>query len=311
MRIHHVNAATMCPFGGRLVTGRGFGLGRAEQVCHCLVIETRAGLVVVETGLGTADVRDPTRLPRLFRTYARPRLAPEEPLVARLEGLGFAARDVRHVALTHLDLDHAGGLGDLPHADVHLSAVEHRAALEGGPRGNAWRTLAAHFDHAPRWVVHEEGGETWKGFAGVRPLLPGRLDDEILLVPLAGHSRGHTGVAVREPGGWLLHAGDAYFHPDEVELPTRRCPAGAAAFQWFLAEDNAERLANQARLRALATDPTSGVRMVCSHDPSQLARAQAHVAQRAAQAPSSPGVRPGGTARGGARGTAAPTGAHP
>jgi len=39
--------------------------------------------------------------------------------------------------------------------------------------------------------------------------LPGARDD-VLLIPLPGHSRGHCGVAVKTGEGWLLHCGDAY-----------------------------------------------------------------------------------------------------
>jgi glyoxylase-like metal-dependent hydrolase (beta-lactamase superfamily II) len=39
-------------------------------------------------------------------------------------GLGYQPQDVRHIVLTHLDLDHVGGLRDFPHAEVHVYAEE-------------------------------------------------------------------------------------------------------------------------------------------------------------------------------------------
>src|SRR3546814_2886084 len=63
-------------------------------------------------------------------------------------------------------------------------------------------------------------GERWFGFEAVRDL--DGLPPEILLVPLPGHTWGHSGVAVQEDGGgWLLHAGDAYFYRGEVGSQTR------------------------------------------------------------------------------------------
>jgi glyoxylase-like metal-dependent hydrolase (beta-lactamase superfamily II) len=44
---------------------------------------------------------------------------PEETAVKRVERLGYAAEDVKHVALTRLHFDHAGGLPDSPQAKVH------------------------------------------------------------------------------------------------------------------------------------------------------------------------------------------------
>ena len=52
----------------------------------------------------------------------------------------------------------------------------------------------------------------------------------MLLVPLAGHTWGHSGVAIAEDGGgWLLHAGDAYFYRGEVGSEHYECPPGCAA----------------------------------------------------------------------------------
>lgn len=49
MRIHHLNCGTDCPFGGALFDGRSKGL-TGHLVCHCLLIETNEGLVLVDTG---------------------------------------------------------------------------------------------------------------------------------------------------------------------------------------------------------------------------------------------------------------------
>jgi glyoxylase-like metal-dependent hydrolase (beta-lactamase superfamily II) len=93
------------------------------------------------------------------------------------------------------------------------------------------------------------------------------LPPEILLVPLAGHTWGHAGVAVDTGNGWLLHAGDAYFFRGEMG-ETYRCPPGLAGYQRLMEVDRAARLANQARLRALARG--GDVRIVSAHDPVEL-----------------------------------------
>ena len=55
------------------------------------------------------------------------------------------------------------------------------------------------------------------------------LPPEILLIPLAGHTWGHTGVAIAQAGGWLLYAGDAYFYRGEVGAEAYACPPGMRA----------------------------------------------------------------------------------
>ncbi len=273
MRIHHLSCGSLCPHGGRLVGGEGGPLARAEVVCHCLLIESSDGLVLVDTGFGSADARNPSRLGQPFRLFLQPRPRLEETALARVEALGFAAADVRHIVATHLDLDHAGGLPDFPRAEVHVLAAEKQAALHPSLRERS-RYLRAHLAHGPRWVEHrsERGGDRWFGFESVR-ILPG-LDAEVALIPLAGHSRGHTGIAVKSREGWLLHCGDAYFNHGEMETPPRTPPL-LAVFQRVLAADNAARVANAARLRELAAAHGDEVTLFSSHDRHELERQQA------------------------------------
>jgi glyoxylase-like metal-dependent hydrolase (beta-lactamase superfamily II) len=120
-------------------------------------------------------------------------------------------------------------------------------------------------------VDHTVEGDEWKGFESVR-ILPG-LDAEVLLVPLPGHTAGHTGVAINEGGEWLLHAGDAYFHHGQV-TDRASCPPMLGLFQTITAVDNATRRQNGERLRELAIEG-EGVRVICSHDPHELEREQA------------------------------------
>jgi glyoxylase-like metal-dependent hydrolase (beta-lactamase superfamily II) len=248
----------MCPLGGGLIDGASGFLREAKLVCHVLLVEGKDGLTLVDTGLGSRDVAHPLwRLGAPFVALTRPKLELAETARAQVERLGFSARDVRDLVVTHLDLDHAGGIGDFPEARVHVHAPELEAALR--PRfADRTRYRAAHFSHRPNWVRHSVDGERWKGFGAVRA-----VGEDVLLVPLVGHTRGHAGVAVRDGDRWLLHAGDAYFHHGELESPPR-CPP---ALQWFqhLNWNLDERMRNQDRLRTLAREQ-SDVRVFCAHD---------------------------------------------
>jgi glyoxylase-like metal-dependent hydrolase (beta-lactamase superfamily II) len=265
MRIHHINCGTDCPFGGAVFDGRSKGpLGRL--VCHCLLIETGAGLVLVDTGYGLRDVRDPfPRLSRPFAALLNIRLREQETAIRQVEALGYSPSDVRHIVLTHLDFDHAGGLEDFPQATVHLMSAELEAATQrrrGFVPRNRYRPMQ--WDESPQWRRYQPDGEGWFGFQSVRQL--DGLPPEILLIPLKGHTWGHAGVAVDTGSGWVLHAGDAYFYRDEVRRPDRRCTPGLRGYQTMMEVDRAARLENQARLRALSLDAAAGVKMVCAHD---------------------------------------------
>jgi len=270
MNVHHLNAATLCPVGMRLINGSGSLFKRARMVCHVLAIETGDGIVLVDTGLGTGDIADPKRLGTTWLWQLSPRLDAAETVAAQLRARGVARSEVRDIVLTHLDFDHAGGVADFPDARVHVHVREHAAATrleEARPRG---RYVGAHVAHGPRWKLFDDGGERWFGFDGVRAL--SERHPEILLVPLRGHTHGHTGVAVRSGDRWVLHAGDAYFFHRQVETPPN-APLALRFFQRRGDVDRAARQANQERLRVLASAHAAEVTIVCSHDPVELDRA--------------------------------------
>ncbi|GEP39899.1 MBL fold metallo-hydrolase [Nocardioides psychrotolerans] len=259
-RVHHLNCGTMTP------------LAAAPMVAHVLLVERDEGLLLVDTGFGSADLARPKRLGQPFRAVVRPLLDPAETAAARITALGLDPVDVTDVVLTHLDLDHVGGIGDFPQARVHVHATELEAALHPSLKEKA-RYVAEQWAHDPTWVRHREGGDTWHGLDSVTA-----VGDDVVIVPLHGHSRGHSGVAVRRlDGHWLLHAGDSYFHTGEKLTPPS-CPRPLRVFQTVLAHADKARRANAERVRELhATHggPGGTVTVFSAHDASELAALQA------------------------------------
>lgn len=260
----------MCPLGGPLLGAHGL---RGRMVAHCLVVETeRDGLVLVDTGFGTRDLAGETGLPAAFRRLCGPAFNPAEPAIAQVQALGFARDDVRHVVVTHLDLDHAGGISDFPHARIHLHAREHAAAMARTRFKERQRYIAAHWAHGPKWEVYTEDGDTWRGLPAVTRLRG--LDADIGLVPMHGHTRGHSAVIVRAGERWLVHAGDAYFHRAALE-PGGLVPPGFQAFERLAAIDDSGRRASLAALRQLHAS-YSDVDVFCAHDERELSALRAH-----------------------------------
>jgi glyoxylase-like metal-dependent hydrolase (beta-lactamase superfamily II) len=267
----------MCPNGARLVNGEGGLLEPGRVVCHCLLIEGEGGLALVDTGFGVEDMANIRRLGAFF-ALMRPRRDVADTAIKQIEVLGFAAEDVKQIVTTHLDPDHSGGLPDFPLAEVHVFADELDAAMSPSWRDRP-RYRRAHWKHNPHWIRHQVEGDEWFGFEGVR-ILPD-LGTELLMVPLKGHTLGHTGIAIRRGDGWLLHAGDAYFHHGELAAPPS-CPPGLRFFQNLNNADHGQRIANQERLRELSARHGDEVELICSHDPHELDLAQAAEATAAA-----------------------------
>lgn len=259
----------MRPLGGRIVNESG-SLLTGKMVCQVWLVETSDGLVLVDAGLARRDLEQPSkRLGLGFALLTRPETKTEQAAVDQVRALGHDPADVRHVILTHLDLDHAAGIVDFPQAKIHVLEAEHKAAHERRGLRARERYRPTLWEHEPQWELYQpSAGEEWEGFETVRGLRG--LPPEILMVPLTGHSLGHAGIAVESKEGWVLHAGDAYFHHGELEA-RRRCPLGLRLFQWLVEAKRGERLANQARLRELAAKRE--VRVTSAHDPAELSEA--------------------------------------
>lgn len=274
MRIHYLRCGTDCPFGGALFDG--FSKGPLGLIpCAAQLIETPQGLVLVDTGYGSEDVHHPhPRLSVAFRALLNIRFRIEETALHQVKALGYSPADVRHIVLTHLDFDHAGGLEDFPNARVHVMERE-RDAAERKRRGFVAkrRYRPEQWDDVRDWRTYAGGGEPWFGFDSVRQL--DGLPPEILMVPMPGHTWGHAGVAIRSGDGWVLNAGDTYFYRRELDPDRRRCTPGLRAYQTLIEVDREARFANQERLRDLKRDHGGEVTIFCSHDERELEVMQA------------------------------------
>jgi len=260
MRVHHLDCCTMCP---RFTSVR--------LPSHCLLLETDAhGLVLVDTGIGIEDVRRPRRLGGFFGPVMQ--ITPAKtymPALSQVEAFGFRRADVRHIVLTHLDFDHAGGLPDFPDATVHVHATERAAAPVRATFMEKERYKPVQLAHGPKWKTYESGGESWQGMPSVQRLLG--LPPEILALPLPGHSEGHAAIAVDTGRGWLVHAGDAYFHRSVTERgDASGTPWVLRCVERLIARDYDRVRANHTLLAELAK--RDDVTVFSSHDPVEFER---------------------------------------
>jgi glyoxylase-like metal-dependent hydrolase (beta-lactamase superfamily II) len=156
---------------------------RLLQALNCLLVETPAGRVLVETGIGER-LDDKTRT---MRDYQGPWIVPA------LDRAGFLAESVNIVAMSHLHFDHAGGLlradgsRAFPYARIVAQRAEWEIALGDNPR------LVASYVQPELQLVRDWGAEDCAD--GELELMPG-----VSVVPTGGHSAGHQAVIVRGTG---------------------------------------------------------------------------------------------------------------
>jgi len=242
--IYHINI-------GSLITADSI-----HVPCHGLLLELGKELVLVDSGIGLLDVQNPTeRIGTELINLAGFQFNEEDTAVRRIEELGYQPSDVRHIILTHGDPDHAGGLADFPQATVHV-AQEELANIESGNG----RYRPPHFAHPPLWKTYGPSTERWFGLEA-RPI-SFESGDRVFLIPLFGHTKGHSGVAIRLEDGWLLHAGDAYYL--QVELKQDDHPVSILTAQ--RADDNSQRLHSLEELRRVLRDHGSEIQAYCYHE---------------------------------------------
>jgi glyoxylase-like metal-dependent hydrolase (beta-lactamase superfamily II) len=217
----------------RLVTDEIDADHRLLQALNCLFVETPAGRVLIETGIGervSDKVRD-------MRGYEG------KPIVAAMADAGFDPATIDVVAMSHLHFDHAGGLlradgsKAFPRARIVAQRAEWDIALDDNSR------IVASYDQ-PEIRLVEEWGRTG-AVDGEMELLPG-----VSVIPTGGHSKGHQAIVVRGANNTLAFFGDLGMRPwsanprwvtafddfplDSVEIKSELF-ARAAADGWLIA----------------------------------------------------------------------------
>jgi glyoxylase-like metal-dependent hydrolase (beta-lactamase superfamily II) len=252
----HLDGGTM-----NLVAG-GYANDAGKLICHCVAFELDGGgLALLDTGVGAAARKDPRKRLGALAPALRVDRDPANTVAAQLERLGHAASDVTDILITHLDIDHASGLDEFPGATVHLHRTELDAALKPVLRDRS-RYLAVNWAHGPNWAPFDTPDDTWFGFDAIT-----LLGGAVKAIPLPGHTRGHTGYAIRDGERWFLHAGDAFYHAGAITpgaRPSRYLQIfeRAAAARPRLLSDNHRRLAEVAQ--------HTEVTVACTHEPAML-----------------------------------------
>jgi glyoxylase-like metal-dependent hydrolase (beta-lactamase superfamily II) len=211
---------------------------RVTQALNCLLVETPAGRVLVETGIGE----------RMGDRRAAQRGVRGKPILPSLRDGGWEPGSIDYVALSHLHFDHAGGLltaaGEyaFPRARIVAQADEWRFALDDNPR------LTASYEQTELRLA-----EAWAR--------PGSADGDEELIPgvevrrTSGHSGGHQAIIVRGRDETVAFIGDLCMRP------------WSANPKWITSFDDFPLTSVEVKAALFAEAAAEGWTIVLSHEP--------------------------------------------
>jgi glyoxylase-like metal-dependent hydrolase (beta-lactamase superfamily II) len=205
---------------------------------------TAEGPWLLDTGLAAEHARRPERVAAIY-AYGAPEVAQgDDPLLDAIAACGVDHEGLAGVAVSHLHIDHSGGLRHFEHGPpivVQGRELEFATASAGEAEAY-WRE-----DYVGRAL-------RWEELDGDGPIAPG-----VDAIATPGHSPGHMSYRVRTRGsGTLLFAVDAIDLQDNLD---EDAPVGWSAD----GADEPLRRRSHDRLVALAAE--EGARLIPGHCP--------------------------------------------
>jgi glyoxylase-like metal-dependent hydrolase (beta-lactamase superfamily II) len=183
------------PFDARIGTS-------VEIPYFAYLIEHPSGYVLFDTGAHPDLGTDPRgRLGAAAETFEI-RMSASDNVGSALATFGVDAHDVKHVVLSHLHYDHAGGIGLLPNATFYVQKLELPFA-HWPPVYQRAIYVRQDFDLPVRW----------RALSGQCDLFN---DGSLIVFPTPGHTPGHQSLLAHLGTQSVILLGDAAYHPQKM-----------------------------------------------------------------------------------------------
>ncbi len=212
MKVYFFQAGVLKSQKQFFTAGRGVGEAFDVPVPYFL-IEHPEGYVLFDTGNAYETVHNKHEHWGSAAEAYDPVMSEEEWVVNAIQKVGVKPEDIKYVVLSHLHLDHAGGVGHFPNARYVVQRKELHFAYVPDPYMKA-AYIRKDFDKDVKWAILE--GEQDDNFDLFR-------DGKIIVKFTPGHTPGHQSLLLNleKTGPMLLTADSCYTteNLDEDVLP--------------------------------------------------------------------------------------------
>jgi N-acyl homoserine lactone hydrolase len=202
------------------VEGRGHGLPRRFAIftdrnwtewlpTYAWVIDHPEGIIAVDTGQGAHLLESGKSLHPYLRWEVAFRIEREQEIGPQLRALGIGPRDVKRVILTHLHMDHDGGLAHFPNSEILVAPGELQTArgMLGRIRGYLPQRWPSWFDPKPLALTDGPSGP----FAKSRRLTQA---GDVIAVATPGHTADHISIIIQDSEITYFLAGDTSYNEE-------------------------------------------------------------------------------------------------
>ena len=174
---------------------------------YAWAIEHPAGVIVVDTGQGAHLLQSGKSFHPYIRWEVAFQIEPEQEIGPQLRALGIGPRDVKQVVLTHMHMDHDGGLAHFPHSEILVSPGEIATAKgwTGRLRGYLPNRWPSWFQPVPLNLTAEQFGP----FPASKRLTAA---GDVIAVATPGHTADHLSVVVQDGDSLIFLAGDTSYN---------------------------------------------------------------------------------------------------
>ena len=192
-------------------TGKTFSNFSFGSTAGSVLVRHPAGDLLIDTGNSSRFDEEIRGYPFWLRIKLKSlagELNPKVPLPELLRRIGEDPAKVRWAILSHVHLDHAGGLMDLPPLPVLLTREELAVCERSESAGQRIHDRRAHPEISAAFRAHSRVPcEAVRNVRRERRPLQGR---SVVVVPLRGHTPGSVGVFVNlSPARRMFYVGDA------------------------------------------------------------------------------------------------------